>query len=145
MNRVASSASTAFYSNNIFSIKQLRANARLLCRGLPIASPSAREVRAAVTQRVIEALIGRLITDEGFRAAFLSDPHKTLRDLVERGLQLMPGEKSDCDARVSPMIQGSPLIQPTGGSRPGPLEHGGVDPRGIGVIRAAYDSLVAGR
>ena len=67
-----------------------------------------------MTQRVIEALIGRLITDEGFRAAFLSDPHKTLRDLVERGLQLTPGEKSDCDARVSPMIQGSPLIQPTG-------------------------------
>jgi hypothetical protein len=45
-----------------------------------------------VTQRVIEALIGRLITDEMFRMEFLRDPRKTLADLVERGLQLTQGE-----------------------------------------------------
>jgi hypothetical protein len=45
-----------------------------------------------VTQRVIEAVIGRLITDEAFRAAFLMDPHKTLAELVERGLHLTHGE-----------------------------------------------------
>jgi hypothetical protein len=45
-----------------------------------------------VAQRVIEAVIGRLITDEAFRTTFLLDPHKTLADLVERGLQLTQGE-----------------------------------------------------
>ena len=45
-----------------------------------------------MTQRVIEGLIGRLITDEEFRTTFLSDPHKTLADLVERGLDLTRGE-----------------------------------------------------
>jgi hypothetical protein len=46
--------------------------------------------RKAVTlaQRIIEMLIGRLITDEQFRSEFLSDPEKTLRDLCERGLEL---------------------------------------------------------
>lgn len=33
-------------------------------------------------------LIGRLITDEQFRAEFLGDPEKTLNDLCDRGLEL---------------------------------------------------------
>ena len=45
-----------------------------------------------MTQRVIEALVGRLLTDEAFRSQFLSDPHKTLADLVKRGLDLTDGE-----------------------------------------------------
>ena len=45
-----------------------------------------------MTQRVIEAVIGRLITDEAFRAAFLSDPRRTLAGLRERGVDLTQGE-----------------------------------------------------
>ena len=41
-----------------------------------------------MSQRLIELLIGRLITDERFRAEFLDDPEKTLRGLCERGLEL---------------------------------------------------------
>ncbi len=41
-----------------------------------------------VAQRVIELLIGRLITDEEFRSEFLNDPEKTLAELSEHGLEL---------------------------------------------------------
>ena len=34
-----------------------------------------------VSHRMIELLIGRLITDEGFRGAFLDDPEGTLQAL----------------------------------------------------------------
>lgn len=39
-------------------------------------------------QRIIELLIGRLVTDEAFRSEFLTDPTKTLTALTERGLDL---------------------------------------------------------
>ena len=41
-----------------------------------------------MSQRLIELLIGRLITDEQFRAQFLGDPERTLAGLSERGLEL---------------------------------------------------------
>jgi hypothetical protein len=41
-----------------------------------------------LAQRIIEMLIGRLITDEQFRAEFLQAPEKTLLDLCDRGLDL---------------------------------------------------------
>ena len=41
-----------------------------------------------MAQRVIEMLIGRLITDEGFRNEFLRDPEATLHALSDRGLEL---------------------------------------------------------
>jgi len=41
-----------------------------------------------VAQRIIEMLIGRLITDEEFRREFLRDPEKTLLAQSERGLEL---------------------------------------------------------
>jgi hypothetical protein len=41
-----------------------------------------------LAHRIVELLIGRLITDEGFRAAFLANPEQTLQDLCERGLEL---------------------------------------------------------
>jgi hypothetical protein len=46
--------------------------------------------RKAVTlaQRIIEILIGRLITDEEFRSEFLRDPERTLLELSDRGLEL---------------------------------------------------------
>jgi len=45
-----------------------------------------------VTQRSIEIVIGRLVTDEEFRETFLSDPHKALGDLLERGTHLTQAE-----------------------------------------------------
>lgn len=41
-----------------------------------------------MAQRIIEMLIGRLITDEEFRSDFLRDPERTLVELSERGLEL---------------------------------------------------------
>jgi hypothetical protein len=41
-----------------------------------------------MAQRTIEMLIGRLITDEAFRAEFLVEPETTLLGLRERGLDL---------------------------------------------------------
>ena len=41
-----------------------------------------------MSQRLIELLIGRLITDERFRAEFLDDPENTLQGLCKRGLEL---------------------------------------------------------
>jgi hypothetical protein len=45
-----------------------------------------------VTQRNVEQLIGRLLTDEEFRDAFVADPEASLRDLLERGTHLTPLE-----------------------------------------------------
>jgi hypothetical protein len=44
--------------------------------------------RKVTVQRTIEMLIGRLITDEQFRAEFLDDPERTLRALADHGLEL---------------------------------------------------------
>jgi len=41
-----------------------------------------------VTQRSIEMVIGRLVTDEEFRETFANDPHQALVDLLERGMHL---------------------------------------------------------
>ena len=41
-----------------------------------------------MAQRSIELFIGRLITDEGFREAFLEDSHTAIRMFVETGLEL---------------------------------------------------------
>jgi hypothetical protein len=41
-----------------------------------------------VAQRIVEMLIGRLITDEQFRSEFLTDPERTLRELRDHGFDL---------------------------------------------------------
>jgi hypothetical protein len=41
-----------------------------------------------MAQRIVEILVGRLITDEQFRREFLADPEITLMALRERGLEL---------------------------------------------------------
>lgn len=41
-----------------------------------------------MSQRNIEIVIGRLLTDEEFRQGFLTDPRQSLRDLLERGTHL---------------------------------------------------------
>lgn len=47
-----------------------------------------------MTQRSIEMVIGRLVTDEEFRETFLADPHRALSDLLERGTHLTHAEIS---------------------------------------------------
>lgn len=41
-----------------------------------------------MSQRVIELIVGRLITDEAFRERFLLAPEATLRELAGLGLDL---------------------------------------------------------
>ncbi len=41
-----------------------------------------------MAQRSIEILLGRLITDEAFRAAFLRDPAGVLRSFIDSGHEL---------------------------------------------------------
>lgn len=45
-----------------------------------------------MAHRVIEMLIGRLITDEQFRSDFLGNPEATLFSLRDHGLELSPTE-----------------------------------------------------
>jgi hypothetical protein len=45
-----------------------------------------------VAQRSIEVLIGRLLTDEAFRAAFLKNPSTALQIFREAGHELTPLE-----------------------------------------------------
>lgn len=45
-----------------------------------------------MAQRIIEILIGRLVTDEQFRREFLLDPETTLFALCDRGLELSKTE-----------------------------------------------------
>lgn len=47
-----------------------------------------------MAQRIVEMLIGRLITDEQFRRDFLDDPQRTLAELRDRGLELTATETS---------------------------------------------------
>jgi hypothetical protein len=48
----------------------------------------ARRRKVTLAQRIIEMLIGRLITDEQFRDDFLRDPESTLLEMCDRGLEL---------------------------------------------------------
>ena len=45
-----------------------------------------------MTQRSIEVVIGRLVTDEEFRDSFLADPHRTLAALLDAGMHLTQSE-----------------------------------------------------
>lgn len=41
-----------------------------------------------MSQVNVERVIGRLVTDEGFRRRFAEDPRATLQDLVTNGVEL---------------------------------------------------------
>jgi len=45
-----------------------------------------------MTQRSIEMIVGRLVTDEEFRANFLRDPYQALVQLIDRGTDLSHAE-----------------------------------------------------
>lgn len=45
-----------------------------------------------MTQHFVEFIIGRLVTDEEFRAAFLENPHEVLDGLLDRGVHLSRAE-----------------------------------------------------
>jgi hypothetical protein len=45
-----------------------------------------------VTQRNIEVVIGRLLTDEDFRQTFVKNPQRALVELLERGTLLSNAE-----------------------------------------------------
>lgn len=47
---------------------------------------------AWVTQANIEMVIGRLLTDEEFRGAFLTDPQAAINALIDQGARLTPAE-----------------------------------------------------
>jgi hypothetical protein len=69
-----------------------------------------------VAQRIIEMLIGRLITDEDFRAEFLENPEATLFGLSDRGVELSRAEIAavlNTDRSAAP--EGQPQVR---GERP---------------------------
>ena len=60
----------------------------MLAAALPWLGPR----KGTVTQRSVEILIGRLVTDEEFRQRFRRDPQRAIDQLLERGLDLTPAE-----------------------------------------------------
>lgn len=45
-----------------------------------------------MSQKNVEIIVGKLATDEDFRRQFRSDPDRTVRELVDRGIELTPSE-----------------------------------------------------
>jgi hypothetical protein len=46
-----------------------------------------------MSQRNVETVIGRLVTDEAFRFEFVRDPDAAIRKVTERGIELTAGEQ----------------------------------------------------
>jgi hypothetical protein len=73
-----------------------------------------------VSQTNVERIVGRLVTDEGFRRRFSNNSHAALRELIEGGCDLNPCERrallsiepEDAErfaAAIDPRIQKSDL------------------------------------
>src|SRR5688572_27393487 len=52
-----------------------------------------RTARSHMSQRSVERVIGRLVTDEAFRRRFAEDSESALRETMECGLELNPCER----------------------------------------------------
>src|SRR5207237_5457611 len=71
---------------NLLSFQTFTTNSPHAWRG---GDPLASCVRGgAVTQRCIEVVIGRLVTDEDFRQTFVRDPRTALAEFLESGTHL---------------------------------------------------------
>jgi hypothetical protein len=69
-----------------------------------------------LAQRIVEMLIGRLITDEQFRADFLNDPAGTLARLADLGFELSRTE-------VAALVETDPSIWTAAAERLDPRLH----------------------
>ena len=84
-----------------------------------------------MSQRNVERVIGRLVTDEKFRRRFESDPVKTLEEMAATGAELTDVEKralAGLDARLVARFAGAidPRLQKiclTEDRADGPLPH----------------------
>lgn len=47
-----------------------------------------------MSQRNVECVIGKLVTDEAFRRRFTQDPLEVLREVIQSGLELNECERS---------------------------------------------------
>jgi hypothetical protein len=48
-----------------------------------------------MSQRNVENVIGRLLTDEGFRRRFNASPHPVIEELIDMGVEL-----NECEVRA---------------------------------------------
>ena len=73
-----------------------------------------------MSQKTVQLIVGRLLTDEEFRVGFLRNPYQTLTTMREQGLELTPGEIEalvktdrtlwpDAAARIDPHLQRASL------------------------------------
>lgn len=73
-----------------------------------------------MSQKTVQSIIGRLITDEEYRLEFLNDPLGILTELREQGVELTRGEIDalvrtdrtlwiDAAGRIDPHLQRSSL------------------------------------
>jgi hypothetical protein len=60
--------------------------------GHALALVCGRKVGHEVAQRSIEVFIGRLVTDEGFRASFVRNAGTAIRQFIDTGQELTPVE-----------------------------------------------------
>ncbi len=60
-----------------------------MARALPHVVGEALEI---MSQRTVEILIGRLLTDEELRGRFLAQPFETLAEFAQKGYELSKGE-----------------------------------------------------
>jgi len=81
-----------------------------------------------MSQRVVEQIVGRLVTDERFRRLFTIDAAAALREVAQEGLELSAAEAKALIAtdsklwdaiadRVDPRLQKASLCGPSSSSR----------------------------